>query len=181
MGTETDPGFGLGGTVGWAIGGAVGGAIGAAAFGLLMWAFDPGVLEAAVPGIYGFDSSTALGMSLHVLHGAALGVVFGFLVTRPAVLGIVRTDVETEAVSETGLALRIVAAGFVFGLAVWAILPLLVLPVWVDAIGTAAAGDFPAIAVESLLGHTLFGLVLGLVFAVLADVSNRPINLRFVE
>ena len=181
MATESASGYGIGGTAGWTIGGALGGAIAAAAFGLLMWAFDPEIVEAAIPAIYGFDPSTALGMGIHLLHGAVLGVIFGFLVTRPAVLGVLSTNVETELVSETGLALRLVAAGFVFGLALWAVLPVIVLPVWAATLGTDAAGQFPAIAVESMFGHMLFGLVLGLVFAVVADVSDRAITTTALE
>lgn len=172
--TETGTGFGIAGKAGWTIGGALGGALGAVAFGVLMWLFDPDVVAAAIPALYGFDPSTGLGMALHVFHGVLLGLLFGFVVTRPTVRAVVRTDVETDALAETGLALRVVAAGFVFGLALWAILPVIALPVWTGPIGPEAAGEFPAVAVESMVGHALFGLVLGLVFAVTVDPYERP-------
>ena len=175
MATEFESaGFGLGGTIGWTLGGLVGGFIAAAAFGLLMWLFDPDIVEAAIPAIYGFDPSTALGMGLHLFHGAVLGLLFGFLVTRPAILGVLVGADRTETFSETGLAARVIAAGFVFGLAVWAILPFVVMPVLVAAIGDPAAENFPAIAVESLAGHVVFGLVLGIVFAVVVNLRERP-------
>lgn len=60
-----------------------------------------------------------------------------------------------------------------FGLAVWAILPLLVLPVWIETTG-GGAGDFPTAAAESLGGHLLFGTILGFVFATIVDLSDRP-------
>ena len=175
MATEFEPaGFGIGGTIGWAVGGALGGGIAAAAFGLLMWVLDPEIVEAAIPAIYGFDQSTVLGMSFHLLHGAVLGLVFGFVVTRPWILGIIVGADRTETVSETGLTLRVIASGFVFGLAIWAILPVIVLPAWVDAVGGPAAGEFPTAAVESMIGHMVFGLVLGLVFAVVVNLRGRP-------
>lgn len=180
MSMETETGFGIGGTLGWTIGGAVGGVIAAAAFGVVMWLFDPEVLTGAIPAIYGFDPSSVIGMTIHILHGIVLGLVFGFLVTRPAVLGTLRTNVETEAVSEFGLTIRVIAAGFVFGLAVWAILPVLVLPVWAE-LGATTAGGFPGFAVESMLGHMVFGLVLGLVFAVAVDLQERPARYVFEQ
>lgn len=171
--TSTTAAFGLSGATGWLVGGALGGAIGAVAFGLVMWLFDPTILEAAVPAIYGLEPVGPLGWGIHVAHGVVLGLVFGALATRPAILGLVRTDVETDALSRTGIVLRMTGAGLVFGLAVWAILPLLVLPVWINAIDGGGADLFPAVAVESLLGHAVFGVVLGAVFGGAVDLRDR--------
>lgn len=176
MSAESDnaTAFGIGGASGWLVGGAVGGAVGAAAFGVLMWLLDPAVVEVAIPSIYGLEPVGFVGWGIHVAHGIGLGLVFGLLVTRDPILGILLTDVETEAVSGIGAMARIVGAGFVFGLAVFAILPLLVLPVWAEA-GAAGGdvGDFPTAAIETLLGHLVFGTVLGIVFAVTVDLHGR--------
>ena len=166
---------------GWPIGGALGGALGAAAFGLLIWLLDPDVIVAAVPGIYGLEPVGLAGWGLHIAHGAVLGIIFAFLITRSQILGIVTTSVETGALSRTGVMSRVIAAGFVFGLAIWAVLPLIVLPLWTEAVGLEAAGAFPATAVESMLGHLLFGLVLGVVFAVTIDLSDRSATSPFEE
>ncbi|ARS91430.1 hypothetical protein [Natrarchaeobaculum aegyptiacum] len=179
--TENTSIVGISSSWGWPIGGALGGALGAAAFGLLMWIFDPDVLASAIPAIYGLEPIGVVGWGIHIAHGIVLGLVFGFLVTRGPILGIVATSAETDALSRTGIAFRVVAAGFVFGLAIWAILPVLVLPVWVEAIGAQAAADFPAAAVESMLGHLLFGLVLGIVFAATIDLGDRPAQSPFEE
>ncbi len=168
MGTETDTTFDVESPVAWTTGGALGGAIGAAAFGVLAWVFDPDIVAVAIPAIYGLDPTTAAGWAIHIVHGVALGILFGLLVTRKPIRAAVRMNPETEVISKTGLWLRLAGAGFVFGLAIWAVLPLLVLPVWVEAVGGSAA-EFPAAAVESLLGHLLFGTVLGLVFALTVD------------
>ena len=183
MSTETDSTSALGveSPLGWTIGGALGGAIGAIAFGVLIWLFDPDVVAAAIPAIYGLDPIGVAGWAIHVAHGIVLGVVFGFLVTRGPILGTIQMTPATEGLSRTGLWLRMVGAGFVFGLAVWAILPLLVLPVWVEAIGAEAAGDFPAAAAESFLGHLVFGTVLGLVFASAVDFRDRSARSPFEE
>lgn len=178
MSTESDErsGFGLRNALGWTIGGALAGITGAAAFGVLMWLFDPGIVDAAIPALYGVEPAGIVGWGIHLGHGAVLGLVFGFFVTREFVLGALRTDVDTEALSETGVVMRVAAAGFAFGMAVWAILPVLVLPAWFQAVGAETTDEFSAVAVESLAGHLLFGVVLGLVFAIVVDLTDRPIE-----
>jgi hypothetical protein len=172
---------GADGTAGWLLGGALGGAVGAAAFGALIWALDPQIVEAAIPAIYGLELEGPVGWGIHLAHGAVLGIVFGLLVTRRLILGTLRMTVETDALSRTGIWLRVVAAGFVFGLAVWAILPVLVLPVWIDALGADPAGGFPILAAESLAGHLLFGTVLGAVFGAVVDLTDRVAEMPFDE
>ncbi|MFC4437149.1 MULTISPECIES: hypothetical protein [Natrialbaceae] len=164
---------GIGGSTGWVLGGAIGGAIGAIAFGALISALDPAVVEVAIPAIYGLDLVGIVGWGIHVAHGIVLGVLFAFLVTREFILGTLRMTVETDALSRTSVWIRVVAAGFVFGLAIWAILPVVVLPAWVEALGADPAGEFPVFAVESLVGHLVFGTVLGLVFATVFDLTDR--------
>ncbi len=181
MGTDTEQttAFGLESRWGWPIGGALAGGLGAAAFGVFMWTLDPELLAVAIPAIYGLSPEGVLGWGIHVLHGVVMGIVFGYLVTRESILGIIKSRPDTEAISRTSIAIRTVAAGFVFGLAIWAILPLIVLPVWIEALGGAAAAQFPAAAVESLVGHLIFGIVLGLVFAITMDLSEQPARSPF--
>ncbi|ELY85066.1 hypothetical protein [Natrialba taiwanensis] len=171
--SDTQSAVGIENLSGWPIGSALGGAIGALAFGLLMWVYDPDTVSAAIPGIYGLDPVGVVGWGIHIVHGILLGLLFGLLVTRNVFLGVIMTSPETGALSRTGLTLRLIGAGFVFGLAIWAILPLLVLPVWIEAIGTGTATEFPTTAIESMLGHVIFGSVLGLVFALVTDLRSR--------
>ncbi|ELY87697.1 hypothetical protein C483_17398 [Natrialba hulunbeirensis JCM 10989] len=168
--SDTQSTVGVETSIGWPVGGAVGGAVGALAFGALIWLFDPEVVSAAIPGIYGLDPVGVVGWGIHLVHGIGLGLIFGFLVTREPILGTLQMNPETESLSRTGITLRVVAAGFVFGLAIWAVLPVIVLPVWIEAIGTEAAADFPTAAVESMVGHLLFGTVLGIVFALVTNL-----------
>lgn len=170
---------GIGGSTDWIIGGVLGGAVGAAAFGVLMWALDPEVVAVAIPAIYGLDPIGAVGWGIHLVHGIVLGLLFGFLITRDLILGTLRMTVETDALSRTSVWVRVASAGFVFGLAIWAILPLLVLPVWAEAIAAEPAGEFPVFAIESLFGHLLFGTTLGLVFATVVDLTDRVAEAPF--
>ena len=174
-------GHGIGGTIGWIVGGAFGGALGAIALGLVLWAVDPEVLAVAIPAIYGIEPAGTVGWAIHLGHGAVLGVIFGAIVTRPRVLGALRQDVETEALTYRGSFVRIAATGFVFGLAVWAVLPVLVLPVFVGWVGAGEAAEFPGFAVESMVGHLLFGTILGIVFALAVDVHDRPADTAYWE
>lgn len=178
--TDTTTASGLESRFGWPVGGALGGGLGAVAFGLLLWVFDPAVFEATIPGMYGLEPAGMTGWSIHVLHGALLGVGFGFLVTRKVVLGVLQTDVETPALARVGLTPRLIAAGAVFGLAIWAFFPLIVLPMWVEFVGAETA-TFPTIAAESLVGHVLFGTVLGTVFASTIDLTEQPAETDVLE
>ena len=171
--TDTSTEVGIGGPVGWTVSGLVGGAIGALAFGVLVWLIDPDVIGTTLPAAYGLEATGLTGWGIQLVHGAVLGLIFGFLITRKPVLGIVRTDVETDAIAKTSETTRIIAAGFVFGLTIWAVLPVLVLPVVAGTVGTEEAAAFPGLAAEGLLGHVLFGTVLGAVFAVLIDLTDR--------
>ena len=169
---DTPTQVGIGGSIGWSLSGAIGGAIGALAFGLLMWLADPAVIETTLPAAYGLEAGGVTGWAIQLVHGAFLGLIFGFLVTRKPVLGVIRADVATDALARTNEGARVVAAGFVYGLAIWAVLPLLVVPAATGVLGTDP-GAFPAVAPESLLGHVLFGTILGGVFAALVDLQAR--------
>jgi hypothetical protein len=174
--SNTMAAYGIGGNAGWVVGGVLGGAIGAVAFGIVMWVLDPGVLAAAILALYGIEPAGFVGWTIHIAHGAVLGILFGLLVTRPLILGILRTDVETDALSRTGLVFRTTAAGFVYGLTVWTVLPLLVLPAWIAAVGASGAEALSSIAAGSLVGHLLFGTVLGAVFAMTVDLHERTVE-----
>ena len=152
----------------WWQAGALGGVVGAVGFGLLLMVIAPDFLAAMVPALYGVEPITAVGWLAHLAHGLILGVVFGALVEREVVMMHIRGDVETDALDETGPMLRTIGAGVVYGLAVWAILPVLVMPAWLGAVGFAGAPTMPAVAIETLAGHLLYGLLLGAVYAVTA-------------
>lgn len=165
--------FGVTGTSGWWIGGIVGGAVGAVAFGLLTLLVDPAIVEVAIPEIYGLEPRGTVGWAIHVTHGIVLGLVFGFIVTRSPVLEMLVADLETHALARSGVAGRLVGMGFVFGLAVWAVLPVIVLPVWIEIAGVGGDGQFPRAAVASLFGHLVFGTTLGIVFGLTVDLTDR--------
>ncbi|WP_408959838.1 histidine kinase [Natrinema sp. 74] len=132
--------------------GTVGGIAGAIVFGAMLAMQTPGVLETAIPALYGLEGGLA-GMILHVAHGAVLGVVFA------AVL--VATGHPDPGIATSS------ALGLGYGIVVWALLAAVVMPIWLSAVGFAMAPGVPNVAVESLIGHVAYGFVLGAAYALL--------------
>lgn len=110
------------------------------------------VIEKAIPAMYGLSGGLA-GWVIHVSHGAVLGVAFAGLL-------------DAVDASEWSTA-KLAGVGLAFGVALWAVLAVLVMPVWLDAVGFANAPSVPNVSVKSLVGHVVYGLVLGGVYAVL--------------
>lgn len=132
--------------------GAVGGIIGAIAFGILMSVQTPAVLEMGIPAMYGLEGGL-IGWLIHVSHGAVLGIAFVALLS---------------AANRSGLGiLESTAAGLVYGLVVWLLLAVVVMPIWLSTVGFAMAPAFPNIELQSLVGHAIYGVVLGLAYAFL--------------
>lgn len=179
--SEERTGHGIGGGYGWPIGGILGGLVGTAAFGLLLWLLDPEILRTTIPELYGIQAGGMTGWLSHLALGAVLGLVFGFLVTREVVLGVLLADLETPALSGTGATLRFIGAGLAFGLAVWALLPVFAIPMQIGVVERGAADAFPTFAVEGLAGHAIFGALLGAVFAAVVDVTARSPGTPFGE
>lgn len=162
--------YGIGTSLNWLIGGAVSGVVGSVAFGVLLWAVDPDIVTAGVPAMYGLEPASVLGWAFHLFHGLVLGTVFGFVVTRAPVLGTITADVETGLIAAVGPGVRVTLAGLVYGLAIWSSLPVIVLPIWASGVGIDAA-VFPATPTESLVGHAIYGLLVGALFSVLVETA----------
>jgi hypothetical protein len=135
--------------------GVLGGIAGALVMGGLVLAMSPPVLAVAIPSLYTLapPPNPAVGMVVHVSHGAVLGVVFAALV-------------GTFGVESTA---RRVGLGAAWGVATWIGLAALLMPVWLSAVGSPASPPFPNFAPPSLLWHVVYGAVLGGVYAVATD------------
>lgn len=148
-----------------ALGGVLGGLVGTAAFGALSAALDLGFVRSFVPALFGLEQQGAVGWAIHLAAGAALGLAFALIVSRDAVREFLVPDPEEPVLGPLNLEARLVAAGFTYGLAVWALLPMLVLPIWLGAVGTEGVSEIPGTATESLAAHAVFGALLGVVYA----------------
>lgn len=147
------------------VGGFLGGIAGTAAFGLLSVALGLGFVQSFIPALFGMGQSGVVGWTVHLAAGAVLGVVFGLLVSRPRVHWLVVPDAREPALGPASPSVRLVGLGIAYGLAVWAILPMLVLPVWLGVIGVGGVDAVPGSALTSLAAHLVFGLLLGAVYA----------------
>ncbi|OVE83965.1 hypothetical protein [Natronolimnobius baerhuensis] len=158
------------GTTNWILGGAIGGVVGSLTFGLVLWVVDPTIITETVPAVYGVEPMGTAGWIFHLLHGLILGLIFGFIISRKPVQGSLMTSTDMDALDGLGTGPRVTLAGFVYGLAVWALLPLALIPVRL-AVGGFGEPGFPFFAFESLVGHALYGLFLGSIFAVVTETS----------
>jgi uncharacterized membrane protein YagU involved in acid resistance len=137
--------------------GVAGGIVGGLVFGAMMAAMSPGVLQGAIPAMYGFSPPNGLmGFTIHIAHGAVLGVVFAALVGA--------ADLSADS------ARKQVGTGLAYGLVVWAVLGVVVMPIWLQAVGFGMAPDLPNISMQSLIGHAVYGVVLGAVYYALEGI-----------
>ena len=129
------------------IAGLVGGLGGSLVMGVAMLAMNAPTLAVAIPSLYGLapPPTPVVGMGVHLVHGAVLGVVFAGIV-------------GTFALDSPG---TVVGAGLAWGVVTWALLAALVMPVWLGVVGSPASPPFPNFAVPSLLWHLIYGGVLG--------------------
>jgi uncharacterized membrane protein YagU involved in acid resistance len=127
--------------------GVVAGVIAGVVMGALMVMQMRPVLEVAIPSMY-FLSGGAAGFTIHVAHGAVLGVAFA---------AIASTQPELTTVKSLTL-------GVGYGVVLWVVLAVLVMPVWLSAVGSPANPPLPNVNVTSLVGHVVYGAVLGAVY-----------------
>lgn len=138
----------------WA--GLVGGLVGALSFAGLLVVVSPTTVTEEVPALVLVPGPNLLvGVAIHLAVGALLGVVYALLV---GLAGLRRESAQQQ-----------VATGLIFGLATWAVLTAGVAPYWLAAVGYLEAPDIPRIAVESLVGHAVYGAMLGSVHYALEE------------
>jgi uncharacterized membrane protein YagU involved in acid resistance len=123
--------------------GVAGGLVGGVVFGILMQMMGMIPMIAMLVG----SESTAVGWLVHLFNSALFGAVFAVLFGRLSV--------------DWGKAIGL---GLVYGAGWWVLGALLIMPLWL--------GMDPFVlnttAWQSLVGHLLYGLLLGIVFATLA-------------
>lgn len=128
--------------------GVAGGIVGGAVFGVLMQMMDMIPMVAALAG----GSSTGLGWAVHLTISVFFGAAFGLLASRW--LG----SLATATVAGAG-----------YGLVLWAIGPLLLMPA---KLGMPLM-EFSTTVWQSLMGHLVYGVLLGLVASLVARKVQR--------
>ncbi|ADJ13585.1 hypothetical protein [Halalkalicoccus jeotgali] len=130
--------------------GLIGGIAGGLVFGAMMSLLMPSIIEVGIPALYGIEGSAGLaGWLIHMVNSAVLGVVFGVIVGAAGLTGTGRT----------------VGMGLVYGIVLWIALAVLVMPVWLGAVGFPMTPPLPNVDPMSMMGHAVYGVVLGAVYA----------------
>lgn len=124
----------------------LGGLAGGLVFGVLLQSMG---MMSTIAALYGMESVT-VGWIAHMFHSVAFALVFAAAVER--------TDYRTAG---TG---TLAALGTGYGVVLWVVAAAIVMPIWMSALGMSAPA-IPNLDVNSLVGHLLYGVVLGAVFA----------------
>ena len=136
--------------------GVGGGLAGGLVFGAMMSVMTPDVLEMGIPAMYAIEGPAgALGWAIHMSHGAVIGLGVA------AIAGL-----RPDTVDSVG---RSLGVGAGYGLLVWVALAVVAMPIWLSVVGFPGAPPLPNVGVESLVGHVVYGTVLGGVYSALAD------------
>ncbi len=128
--------------------GIVGGLVGGVAFGILMQLTGMIPMVAMLVG----SDSALIGWLVHLVISAGIGAGFGVLLGGWA----------TAMAPSTGL-------GLGYGVLWWVLGGLLIMPAWLGM----GVFMFNAMAWMSLLGHLIYGLLLGVVYALVAPRLSR--------
>lgn len=139
--------------------GALGGIVGSVPFGLMMmYVMPPPLLEVVIPAMYGIQGpALATGWLLHVFHGLVIGLAYVALVqARPL----------QEPARSFGGALGLAVA---YGVVTTAVLAVVVMPLWLSAVGFPNAPPFPNVAVPgtivSAIGHVVYAVPVAVLYA----------------
>lgn len=154
-----EPVFGI--TANEWLAGAAGGFVGSVAFGLIMmYAIPAPMLEIVIPAMYGIGGPALLaGWAIHQFHGVVLGLAYVALVrTMPGRFGRIARD-------RTGA----LGLGVAYGVLTTVVLAVLVMPVWLGAVGFAGAPPFPNVSypgtLVSLVGHVVYAIPVAVAYA----------------
>lgn len=131
--------------------GVIGGLVGGVVFGVMMGMMRMLPMVAKLIG----SESASVGFVVHLVFSSIIGVIF---VTVLPYVGV--------AVADLGDWLSALGYGLVYGFAWWILGPLLIMPVWLG-MPPQLSGEGIKKAMPSLLGHLVYGALLGLTISYL--------------
>jgi hypothetical protein len=145
--------------------GAFGGFVGSVAFGLFMaFIMPPPMLEVVIPNMYGIEATPdnpapLAGWFFHQFHGVMLGLGYVAYAELPAV---------SEWMDPRSLQGGI-THGVIWGVLTTIVLPVLVMPLWLQLAGFPGAPAFPNIGFPAtllgLIGHIIYAVPIGVLYA----------------
>lgn len=139
--------------------GALGGIVGSVFFGLMMMSvMPPPLLKIVIPAMYGIEGpALTMGWLLHLFHGLVLGLGYVALV-------------QAEPVKKTARSMGgAIGLAVVYGIVTTAVLAVVVMPLWLSAVGFPNAPPFPNVAVPdtivSTIGHIIYAVPVAVLYA----------------
>ena len=138
------------------VAGAVGGLVAGVAMGVLLQVMMTPVIVAAIPALYGANGPVA-GWAAHLVHSVVFGLIYAGVASN-TLLSRYADDLGTGA----GL-------GVAYGVVVWIVAAAIVMPVWLGAVGFPNTPPLPNFNPMSLVGHVVFGLILGVGYAYVVE------------
>ncbi|UWG48926.1 putative membrane protein [Halanaeroarchaeum sp. HSR-CO] len=140
----------------WVTGG-VSGLFGGVAMGVLLQMMMTPVITTAIPAMYGTNGLVA-GWIIHLFNSVVFGLAFaGAVVYLPGL-----SDYADRVTTSTGL-------GVAYGVLLWIGAAAIVMPIWLGAVGFPNAPPLPNFNPMSLVGHVVFGAILGALFPALGN------------
>jgi hypothetical protein len=135
--------------------GVAGGLAGGVVMGALMLLMNDAVIAVAIPSLYSLapPKTVPVGFAVHVFHGVTLGVAFA------GIVGVL--DFESPG--------KAIGLGLAWGVVTWVALAAVLMPIWLDVVGSPASPPPPNFVLPSLLWHAVYGLVLGGVYVAAND------------
>ncbi|WP_458189753.1 hypothetical protein [Haladaptatus sp. NG-WS-4] len=127
----------------------LGGVAGGLVFGILLQSME---MMPTIASLYGLDGAT-MGWVAHLFNSIVFGLVFAAAMTLTSLRKYADSIVPT------------VGLGAAYGILLWLVAAAVVMPLWLGALGMDAPA-IPNLDPMSLVGHLVYGVVLGAVFAV---------------
>lgn len=137
---------------------ALAGVLGTLAFaGFFLAVGNTGTIKGAIPALYGLSPSLAVGGLIHLVHGAILGVLYSVIISGTG-YGHHLDEVKKSVVWGLG-----------YGALTTVLLAAVLMPVWLNSVGFPKAPSAPNFNPIGLIGHLLYGAVLGASYPVIRD------------
>lgn len=128
---------------------AAAGIIAAIVFGVLAMLMMPEMMG-MIGAMYGMEGNVIVGWLAHLFHGAVFGLIYAAIASMERF-----EDLASRVSHGAGL-------GAVYGVVVWMVAAAIVMPIWLGM--TAMVPNFDPI---SLVGHIVYGVVLGAAYPLL--------------
>ena len=143
--------------------GALAGVLGTLAFTAFFLAIgNTGTVAMAIPALYGITGpSLLIGGLIHTIHGAVLGVIFTSLISAAGQASQLE-NLKTSLIWGLG-----------YGLVTTLLLAAILMPIWLSTVGFPNAPSVPNFNPMGLLGHFIYGGVLGASYPLISDRLTR--------